>query len=314
MSQSALEYNAIVELPKMSWRGLAPPHYDSANISGSFSLAERRYPYIDAASHENVGRNPIPMKFKLYFLNNLAPGNFPGLFQEWLNAVAFDKSVGKLEHPILGMFFAQVKSWSVALSADKTSGVIMTVSFIETVPDPLSDIDVIIDNMGAGNLTALAEAAHADYSKLKLPWPDGVGVTSLLDLAKQIQGLVQQTRSKVEGKLNQALGIVDGLIEAVESVGTNAQWALVGNLVSLWNGIKSSANKAGIETRAIAKFVFNKDKSFDEVSRATGNTVGELMGLNRDLMGSPLIPANTPVKYYTDKKFNAVADDLSLGV
>ena len=306
--------STVGELPKMTWRGLAAPPYSEASFSGSFSLAERRYPYIDGASHENVGRDPMPMGFRLLFLNNLGKDLFPNLFQEWFNAVAIDKTPGKLRHPVYGLVWAMVKNWNVDVSADRTSGAILEVSFIESNPDiglGTESLDVSI-----GNLRATAEAVDRDYRALEIPWPSGTSETSLLDIVKKIDSMAQMTRDTLEGYIEQSLGTVEAVIDSVESVGTNAKWALGGNVISFWNSLKDLAESAGIETRVIGNYAITQDSSFDRVSRETGNTVGELIGLNDSLLGSPKIPAGSVVRYYRDKEFNSALDEAGadLGV
>lgn len=306
----------------MTWRGLESPPYDAASFSGSFSLAERRYPYINGAAHENVGRDPSPMNFRLHFLNNLGKNYFPELFNKWLNAVAVDDSPGKLQHPVFGFTLAYVKTWSVDLSAARTSGAILQVSFIETLSDPASAVQSLFDvDFRDVTLTAAAEAADQDYSKLGLPLPPGMPETSLLDMVKKIDGLVSSSRNTVEGYLNQSLGMVETIIETAESVGSNATWALAGNLITLWNGIKLLADRNGINTRAIARKHITFKTNLDRVAEETGNTVGELIGLNPGILNSPTIPRSTLLKpvyvlYYSDKKFNAEIDSASdnLGV
>jgi len=304
----------------MTWRGLESPPYDGASFSGSFSLAERRYPYINGAAHENVGRDPSPMNFRLHFLNNLGKNYFPELFNEWLTAVAVDDSPGKLQHPVFGFTLAYVKTWSVDLSAARTSGAILQVSFIETLADPAEDTNFPFARADA-SLTAAAEAADQDYSKLGLPLPPGMQETSLLDMVKKIDGLISSSRNTVEGYLNQSLGMVETIIETAESVGSNATWALAGNLITLWNGIKLLADRNGINTRAIARKHITFKTNLDRVAEETGNTVGELIGLNPGILNSPTIPRSTLLKpvyvlYYSDKKFNAEIDSASdnLGV
>lgn len=306
----------------MTWRGLESPPYDSASFSGSFSLAERRYPYIDGAAHESVGRDPTPMNFRLHFLNNLGKNYFPELFNKWLNAVAIDPSPGKLQHPVFGYTLAYVKNWSVDLNAGMTSGAILQVSFIETLSDPASAIDSLFDvGGGVAALRSAAEAADQDYSDLGIPLPAVMPAPSLLDMVKQIEGFVSSARNRVEGYLNQSLGAVEAVIDAVESVGGNAKWALAGNLITLWNGIKLLADRNGIETRIIARLHIEFRTNIDRVAEATGNTVGELIGLNPKYLSSPTIPKSTAdhqvyIRYYTDKKFNAGLDSASdnLGV
>lgn len=286
----------------MTFRGLVSPPYDIANFSGSFSLAQKRYPYVDGASFDNVGRDPIPMSFKLYFLNTLGEDLFPELFEKWVNGLILDGRVGELEHPLLGSMNVMPKSWSVQLSANTTSGIIMDVSFIETIQDP--------ENATSSTIVAefpvvrvAAAAVDQDYSKLNLKWPDGARTDSLLDLVDQIEGLVFSARLTAEGVLNQAIGFIDNLLDSVENIASNSSriWALVTNLTLISNSFRDIKERLGLQSeREVAQRTYEFNVSIDAVAADTGNSVGEIMTLNTSLLGQPTVPAGKPVSYFRD--------------
>ena len=290
--------NAITELPRMTFRGITSPPYDIASFSGSFTLAKRSYPYIDADSYENIGRDSIPMKFRLYFLNSLGEELFPELFEKWVAAVVRDGSAATLEHPLLGDIHAVPQSWSVQLAANQTSGIIMDVNFIEWLEDPSSATKIAID-VEFPVLRQAAEAVDQDYSSLNLPWPTGARTDSLLSLVDQIEGSVFSARLTALGAINQAVGFIGNLIDSVDNIATNPTWPVQSNLLTVWNGMKDLADKVGASgEREVAEETFSYDASIDSIAQELQNTVGEIMTLNTSLLGQPLVPRGTPVKYF----------------
>jgi hypothetical protein len=289
-------WNAIADLPAMTFRGLTAPPYDMANFSGSFSLAEKRYPYIDGALYSNVGRDPIPMQFKFYFLNTLGEGLFPDLFEKWVDGVILNGSAAELQHPLLGVINAMPKSWSVQLSAKVTSGIVLDVTFVESIQDTEKSTSSTVD-IEFPVIRAAAKAADADYSKLDLKWPDGARTTSLSDLIGQVEGLIFSTTLTAAGMINQATGFVGGLIDAV--VPSNSNWALRSNLITTWNGLREMGKKVGdAAERTVAIQSYAIPVSLDSVAADVGNTVGEIITLNTFLVGSPMVPPGIDIRYF----------------
>ena len=278
----------------MLWRGIEPPPYDTASINGGYQQSERKYPYLDGAGHDNVGANPIPMNFKLYFLNSLRPFMFPNHFGTWRDAVIRDGSPGDLVHPLLGKVRAVPVSWQVELAAQKTSGVIMTVSFSTTIEDPEADAavaELVVD------MQQLAAAADEDLEVLDIDYPSGERTDSLLDLMKQIESAAFSARLSIQGMANQAKGIVDGLVESVERLNDHAAWAASFNLKELGNSLEKLANQKPTP-RATATIVLQHDSTLDEVAAQVGNTVGEVVTLNPKLLRAPIIRAGEAVVYF----------------
>lgn len=279
----------------MSWRGIPAPPYSMANYSGGHDQAERRYPYIDGASHEHTGRKPIPMQFKLMFLNTLREKMFPELFQLWQENFVEDGTIGDLEHPFLGKLTARPVDWSVELDATRASGVIMEVSFIETKQD-LEQINFL----GADfELKAAAKVADDGMKELKLTWPTGERTTSFSDLVGQINGLIFSARLTLQGIVNQMLGTLDRVIETIRGAATHPAWALLYVAKTIRNRVKDIGTTLGVNPRPTAKKTVAGRTSIDILALELRNTVSDLMSLNRPLLGRPDVPPNSTVTYYS---------------
>lgn len=306
MQETGTFSNAITGLPGMSWRNLDPPAYSTANFSGSPALARRAYPYIRGISHENTGDEAIVMPFTLLFLNGVYSSQsttasraiFPELFEEWVAAVVLDPTPGKLLHPYLGELDAVVTSWDVEIVAEKTSGVVMNVTWEKTILD--LDEEAIFPGVPV-NLHGAAAAADQAMSDLGIEYPTGERTTSLTDMVNQIDSLVFSARLTLEGMINQALGFIANIIETVENVKSHATWALEDMLKQLYDGLKALGIPAtkGLN-RLVLTMTLEYDDTLDGIAASVKNSVGEIITLNPNLLGSPVVKAGESISYFGD--------------
>lgn len=297
---TAIPTNAIAGLPELSWRALSAPPYDDVSFSFSHQQAERRYPYIDGAGHDWVGRNPLAITTKLYFLNALRPSMFPNYWDEW-RAILFDGESGELRHPILGKLRARVVDGDVEFTARRRDGVICNVRFTETLDDPSTAVKFADTT---ADLAALAAACDLNLAADEINWPDGERSTSLTELIGAIEGLALSAQLTMAGMINQALGTVARLIRLCDTYNDAAKWATRDSLVQLWTGLYDLAEQAGdvanaAGLRPIGYYTTVGTVTLDWLARELSNTVAELLELNIHLLAAPAVPEGTKVLYYT---------------
>src|SRR5688572_3868919 len=163
----------IQGLPEFSWRGITAP-YAAANASTSFDLAERKYYGVDAAAHDNTGRNSDTFSIRLLLFNTIEAGLFPDRFNQLFDATHTDKSPGDLVHPVLGPLRARVQSVEYQLAAEATAGAAMDITFVET----REDIDVVNVSLGADvSAEAAAKATDEAIATLGISYPKGITAT-----------------------------------------------------------------------------------------------------------------------------------------
>lgn len=289
--------NAITALPELAWRtGLNAPPYTLANASGGFDLAPRKYPNVDVPSHENTGRNELVMPVRFFFINTLASGAdvdlFPGLFQEWVDAVVFDSAPDKFRHPFFGEIDARVQTWSVELVAERTAGVLMDVTWVETNLDP--ENDAISDFAPVALATAIV--VDDDMEELDIEFPTGERHDSFEDMMRAIEGAIFSARLTIQGQVNQALGIIESVQRVVEEANTSVNWALDFNLKQLYSATKELGESAAVQpARITKKIITGAPETLDSLATIHGNTVGELITLNPQLLTAPSIKIGVPV-------------------
>lgn len=297
--------NVITSLPEMFFSSAdippveAPP-YDVASFAGSNDLAEAKYPYIDGASHQYMGRAPFPMQFKFYFLNSLRDDMFPKLFNRWL-PVFTTGLLGELSHPILGGVNARCKDWTVSLTSQVTSGVVVDVTFIESLKEVSNDeFDF---EVGTESLAAAAAACDEGMEVMDVPYPTGKGTTSLTQMINQLTSASYDARTQIEGALNSALGTVDKIIITAEGPrqgGLVPVWALVDNLVLLRNNLDKTRKERLMskDSRVIKEEVLSSDQTLETIAKRHSNTVNDIMTLNFHLAKLSIVRVGTVVKYY----------------
>lgn len=293
--------NRIIDgLSLLTWRGLQAPPYDNLPFEWTNSLAPRRVPYVDGTMHDNTGRESFPMRARLFFCNGLDGRNdlYPDLWEEWRDAL-LDASPGDLVHPILGKLRARPLHVGGELKASIRSGVIIDVTFIETLEDPTRPTQLL-----AGNVSTAAVAAAADQSAsaFGIAYPDGSYSTSILGAFKAISGSVFSLELSVNGAINQVLGSVSSMIDSVDMLDDHDTWSARDNLVSAWHAFKELGDKIGVlQSRGTSSVVLQSDTTLDQFATSVGNSLSDVMGLNLAALKAPKIKRGSTLRYYTGK-------------
>ncbi len=284
-------------LPPLSWRNLQWPHVESAPVHFSHSQAERKYPYVDAAGHDNTGRDPLVIRVRMFFLETLEPGAFTKKWPVWRKAL-FDGSSGPLEHPLLGVIRARVLDGDVQFAAQTTAGIIVDVTFTETI-DSVDKPNKLRE--ATPGKVEVAKAAQVAANQFQSAWPSQKLNTSLLDAVKAIETAMWDTQMTAAGFANQVAGDILVMIEAAETLTDPTAFPAYDNLVFLWDLVKSSADAVSKDLRPTAARVVQNDTTIATFAAEVGNTENEIMSLNTRLLRSPLVPRGTSVSYYSGK-------------
>jgi prophage DNA circulation protein len=288
--------NVVGSLAELSFRNLNPVPCGDASYDFGHDQAERRYPFIDAAGHDHTGRQPIKFSATLYFVNTLEAGLYPDAWNEWRDGL-FDGSSGKLDHPDLGIVQARVLSVSVKLAATNRAGVIVNVTWTETI-DNLDDHAVY--QGPAVSLRDAAAAADAACAKFGISYPKIIDPPqiSLTDLVGAIEGAVSSTVLQVSGLINQGLGTIRKLTELATFQNTVAAWPVVYNLELLAAGLAETLENMTRSARPTGSTILTTSTTLDAFARDTGNTVVEVANLNPTMLGRPSVPKGASLTFY----------------
>jgi hypothetical protein len=307
--------NAIGGLERLSYDHLLAPPYDDVSFNWSHRLAQRLYPYIDSAGHDWVGRSPLQVTAKWYFLNSLEESAFPERWDRW-RELLFSSEARTLAHPVLGRFHARVVDCQVQFDAKTRSGVIATVSWVETLKDPNAAQEFKPSQVNITKVAAKADDAMAAVQNIpaqstgqadtvqtakRIKYPDGLRTDSLLDLARLVDSALFSANLTLSGAVTQAQGIVEGIVDLTDNVNDHTAYALRDLCVQMWNGLQDIGERAGADTaRATGTISYAWEITIDAAAEALGNTTTELIGLNLSLVSAATIPPGTIIIYYTE--------------
>ena len=302
---NGLQVDVIGQLPQLTWRTLAPVPVEDASYDFSHDQVERRYPYVDGAGHDHAGRAPIKFTARLVFINTLQKDLYPRAWQDW-RAALFDGSSGDLVHPELGTVRARVMGGSVKITAHSRAGVVVDVTWVETLDDPdKAPADFVVLSV---SLQESARAADVACQKLGIEYPKvkDPPMISILDAIKSVEGQLFSAELRVLGAIHQVLGGIRQLEDAVARVeaATNHLGSPLHTWPALWNlqlveqGLLELVERTQKSARPFSTFLLDRHTTLDAFARAVGNTVAEVVELNPAALGKPLVPAGMALRFY----------------
>ncbi len=303
-SRAPEDFSVISQLQPLRFDNLTPVPCKSAGFTWEHSLPERPYPYIDGDGHDHTGRRSLVMPVTLYFLNTLQleVGDrvlFPAAYNNYIERF-LDGRAGNLEHPIAGNRRARVKNGSVALSAEVRSGVIVDVTFVETLDEPEQQVpfaDVTVSS------TVVAQAAQLACEEFGINYPDGeIDGLDLVSAVRSVIGQVGSTALQIEGRINQVQGAVVRMLDDAEALNDHNAYAAVDNLTLLWKSLKELKEHIPVKLqRAVGEATTQNPATLDKLARQHANDLQDIINLNPTLLENPLVPKGARYKYYLDK-------------
>jgi prophage DNA circulation protein len=292
----ATQADVISGLSELSFRGLPPVPCGDASYDFGHDQAERRYPYIDGAGHDNTGRTPIKFGATLYFVNTLEPDLYPTVWNQWRDGL-LDGSSGQLDHPDLGVVRARVLSGSVKLSATNRAGIIVTVQWVETndkVDQPAGFTGPSVD------LRQAAQAADTGLDDLGIAPPVffAGNQTSIFGAINDMLVALAVGLLAV-AVIVSIIGVIQSLEDQVSDLDYPQAWPVLYNLHLLEAGLHDLAANVAASNRPTGQIVNDRETTLDQIATKVGNTVVDLAVLNPTLLGKPNIKKGVSVTYYT---------------
>lgn len=301
----------IHDLSPMTYGGLTA-FVDDIETSWSHMLAPREYYQVDGEAHEWTKRESFKVSANLYFLNTFDANQYPKNWGKWRQAL-LRGDARTLKHPEIGAFYARPADVSYTITSKSTAGVVVKVSFVESINS--ADEPSKLTSNGAG---AMAQAAaDADYAMgaLGIGYPDGMPTATFEEFVGAIASLGFTLESQVSGKLAQLQGLTDAVFFDVQLAANKLRFAPAAErdagvasdplrwlLESSLNSMRVLASQAiellATGARKTLKFRATRPMSLASVSFELGADIVDLITLNPSLLGGPMVPAGSDVLYY----------------
>lgn len=299
----------IHDLPPVTFNGLSAPVREIQS-DWSIRLAERAYPYTDAAAHDPTGRQPIRTTVTFAFINTIAENLYPGEWAKW-RRMSFTGKIGKFQHPDIGQYDARIESVSVAISPASQSGIFPKFVFVES----LAEVDQPTQfEFSAGDLTEIAAEVDDGAAALGLEYPDGMPEPSFEEFVGGIVGQGAILEAQVSGKINSALGTLDRMQDRLDAkvresygdtldvkdaiAGSVERILLEQSIAALSWGLRELQTATLSRSRATKSVVTTADSTLATLSLSLSQDLGDLILLNPALLASPLVPKGTSVTVY----------------
>lgn len=286
---------AIQGLQLHTCDGLESPPYTAAPIQFGNNHPKQEWPHVKGDGHDKLGRKSHRFPFTYRFENIAGRADiFPDLFRQWWRLLT-DGEQHEIVHPIVGSVIVIVEEGDVQLVAQTTAGVVVDVTYEEHVDDPSREQDITVEPV---SIIVAGKAAIAALQQLSIPFPSGESATSLLDLFKQIDGLIGQAEMAVLGYVNKAKAMVDEFFDFAEGLNDHATFPATSILTQLWGALDDAAQKVGAKARPTATAVARTETTLDAFARERGNSLNDVIGLNIEALLAPSVPAGTLLRYY----------------
>lgn len=307
----------IQDLPPLKWRGLLAPSYDVLPFSWKNRLPSRQYYGVDGDAHDPTGRDSIPFKARLYFINTVIPQMqgptriFPDYWELWRNQL-MDGAAGDLEHPAFGLVRARVPDVSGVVETKCLSGIIVDISWIETNEDPSTLVAVGNVPADPANLAAQADTNAAAFNVVVAPgrlpimfqvqygltFPNGFVQPTLAGIFDAIRSSVFAVDLSSLDMLSALMGDVAAMVAALQLLNTASVWPAIVSCRSFWMALRTMALNIGAAARTTGVEVLSKDTTLDAFARAHNNSVPEIMALNAAALRGPYAPRGMALSYY----------------
>ncbi len=300
--------DVLSQLQGTSWRGVPFPYVRMHNAGGS-DLVEHRRPDQNGFPVEAMGANNLVFSATIPFRNGVLPAPselwngrvlYPDVFRAFVAACA-DDSTGVLIHPELGPQNCKCRRFEWEYTPERRDGCDFTAEWIQSLNDG-DFIGSISEPSPIAAATALATQLDQDLGELTPPPPElAAQPVSFADMMRSLQA-IPDTATLLSMQIGGALHKVAAKIDAVEAAMVRLNnvryWPIVDGAEHLRASIYDLNKTLALQKRLIREYVVKTKSSLAIVARLVGNSIEDVMRLNRELLDKPTVIAGTRVRYY----------------
>lgn len=292
--------DVLKQLPHLSFRGIQVP---CVSISGGFQheSADHKFQFRDEELIESLGRRNITLAYTVPFREDLflTPQGqlFTVVFPQWLDACR-DRSRGPLVDPILGEIPAKVTQFRYNVDPNKRDGIDVDVEFIHAPEqNSIAELDVTTDEVES---TGKAFQALGQQAEL-VDWKQEPPPEPFVDPFSAIGGVFDQVSANIDKIARTADNMafkLDKMNKSIDKVADVRNWPIQQSARRLMGSIQRSKERIGGRGRRTSIYQVPVDTQRGPLAANLGNTLGELITLNPRIAQTPVVQANTQVRYY----------------
>lgn len=292
--------DVLRNLPSHSFKGIAFPVVQS-DFGFSLEIAERKFLFKNDPLPQNLGRKSRTFRYTACFSEDIVRGPYSHLFSQTYSQfqkACADGVTGELLDAVEGVFQAKCSSFSYGVNpSEHRDGIWVEVEFVH---DP-GEADETEQQATVYTLSQTSDQAGAlDNLAAKVDWKQEIPpkpfkdpFTAISSAANQINTNISQTAAKLDSvafKINKMNASLEKLADVKNYP-----------VIRSSNNLKFAVNRTKANLTANGKIVRNLTTSapvtLSVLAAELKMPIKELLSLNPTLSNSPLVPANTKVKY-----------------
>lgn len=284
----------------------------------SHDVVEHKFPYVDEAKLEQMGRNSLSITFTAVFFNTISPSKNETWTQGQLYPSTHAKfmltcSDGKnkvFQHPELGFLNVKVISATSNILANVRGGATVDVTLKTTIVNNTTQTTSNLA-ISASKLNQVANQLDTSITGLLNPDPHTLFPTyysfnmSFGDMALEVLTLLTQTQFFSEALisiLNQIQFLSLSIIQECEDQNNVVLAVIKNNAYNMYSLATLSMNDPTIikkPQKVKTKFRIKTPTTLSQLATEFNNSITDIMSLNPTLISNPIIPVGTIIYYFS---------------
>ena len=297
--------DVLIQMQRTAWRFIEFP-ITARKYGFQQEQARHRYIFRDQQLIESLGTENPTYRYTIPFREDITKGPYKHLFTEVYPeflAACLDRTRGVLSDPVHGDVNCKLVSLAEDLDVNKRDGIDVEAEWIiaPLESDIVNDLGTQIKTLQG----AADEARRFDDEIKKVDWrqlPSPEATVSPLDFISSIGNQVEVAGGKVTAALaDTALRLekANATIERLKDPNLEPLKQQARRLQSAIFRFEDNTDVTGVHP--LTRTTTTVNKSLSAVAASMGMTVQQLIRENPKLARSPIVPAGTPLRRYTDK-------------
>lgn len=293
--------DALAALPRLSFRGIEVPISGTRDAGFRHDDASHKFTYRDNEFVESLGARGWTFSYTIPMRQDIARGPYRNLYTATLPqfvAACRDREPGELIDPELGVFRAKPTSVTSTIDVTKRDGTDLRVEFVHA-PE-FEDIALeIVGTLGADALATQAglldeASALVDWEQEEPPEPALDPLTAIDSVGRQLE----YNANKVSNKLDDTAFRLERLENTLDRLENPQLWPHRRSARRLRAATLRAKARGSDPLRRVVVVTQRYASTVAAIASEAGMTVQELIRLNPNIAGQPLIAAGVAVRRF----------------